>query len=203
MSDVYHAEPQKKFVRVSSYRRSNPPESYEVALARISELEVIVEDIGASIEFGDPQEFDTDEDFFDWKKRAIHALAWRRSELHFLNRWIKLPAQLNEKQQAALEGMASDIGRLVDLIRERYTPLYSEKNMPQQPSDAYKRISELGPLLSDCTRLFTNLKKQAKDIGLDNTSLSAVRQPLSSINSQIVAERVLLSQFLISYRVHP
>jgi hypothetical protein len=193
----------RAIARGGHYNSRNLPPSHEVALSRISELELAVQSIETQLEFGDPDEFDTDEAYLGWKKRSTSALAHYRNELHFLRRWIRggrPPSSSDEHYRAALESITSSVRRMTDLMKDAYKRVYTEGHLPSDLATAHKRSSQIVPLIQRCNGLFADLKKQAEEGKVGDDTMVKLRRPLSTLYMEMVAERKLLGEFMRSQR---
>lgn len=194
---------QQSIARGGYYNSRNPPPSHEVALSRISELELVTQNIETQLEFSNPNEFDTDEAHAGWKRRSTRALTYYRNELHFLRRWLrggKPPSSSDERYRTALENITTSVRRMTELMKDAYKRVYVEGHMPSNLAVARKRSLEIVPLIQRCTGLFADLKKQAEEGEIGDDTMVKLRRPLSRLYMDMMAERKLLNEFMREQR---
>ena len=82
---------------VVRFSRTNPPPSKEAALTRTDLLDEKVTLIETQLEHHSPDSFESEEAYEGWRKRAMDALGFARTERRFLRKWVA------DRQHEALE----------------------------------------------------------------------------------------------------
>jgi hypothetical protein len=194
---------EKKVIeRGGLYNRANPPPSEEVALARIRDIEISVQSCAAQLEFGNPDEFDTDEEFYIWKDKTTKALAHYQTEVQFLYRWVRggKPGLSNgESYRVALEAITGAVARMTKEMSGAYTCIYTGNNPPPDLTTAQARKEELASLNFRFQALFQELKGKEKLPSGDEIAehkMRRLKSPLSKLFSAMSAESKLLGDFI-------
>ena len=70
------------------YGIKNPPESLDAAVNKLDELLTSEEQVTAQLENSNADDFETDDQYTEWKTRAVGALGYIRTERKFLEKWV-------------------------------------------------------------------------------------------------------------------
>ena len=186
------------------YSRVNPPPSLEIAIARRDELEHIEQHIGAKADFRTPDDFTSDEEYDAWKRRAVAAIAYFRTELRFLDRWIKqrtpCDQQKDQKNREAVERLRNHVQKARDMLASSYTPVFSACSLPQDAVLAEARMQELVELIRRFNAFFAAFKEEAKNI-VSQPEMIDLRRPLTTIYQQIMAERSIVVHYVNKHNI--
>lgn len=189
-----------------SYR--NQPPSYEVALARLHELEVAVQSIDVQLQHSNPNEFPDDDTFLTWKGRATGAMGHYKAEIAYLERWMGVRGSQSghgrDGQQhvssgqyrTGIEEIAADVQRMTTDVRQKYKRVYVEGNMPPDVAAARKRRNEFYEPMQLCVRYFKELKSKGEASSIGEEKMVKLRKPLSTLYMEMQAESKLIGKFI-------
>ena len=202
----------KRIERGRLYTYGNPPPSREAAISRLETLEVAVAEVVAQLEKPDFNGFATNYHFEYWKVRATNALAHMRAEINYLQRWINHQDQLDREKQNQLnrekhevaipipEGIEASIWNIVEIMRKKFHPVYTEGRLPLDLAETYNRKYELYVIGKEFMKIFEDLKVQGKTAEVGRQKMINAQRPLSDLYQELIAERKLLNDFLSEKR---
>lgn len=135
-----------------AFSLQNPPDSIEIAHARLAYVEVDIEHVRAQLEFRNPDDFETDDDYFEWKGRAMSAYAHKRREISFLERWINTQELLalvlkTNKADSPISGIVSVVERVRAQLHAEYQIVYTNNIEPPDLVSAQRRKNYIDILI--------------------------------------------------------
>lgn len=200
-----------KIARGGFYSYRNPPPSHEVALARLQEVEVTIESISVQLEHTKPDEFETHDDFLNWKGRTMDAAGHYRNEIKYLERWVGVrgdradgaggPQHVSGDQyRTSLEEVIVFAQQMAIQMRELYKRVYVEGHMPPDLATARKRREVLRDIERRFQDFFKSLRSEAQSVGVGEDKMLTLRKPMGKLLEDLKAELRLLSSFIDEQR---
>ncbi len=201
---------QTEVPRINHYSRINPPPSGEVALKRIDGLSVEVTQIEVELDHADPEFFQTEEGYQHWRHRATKALGHKKSELVFLERWVREQEYVARRFVEPVRGSAeihrdlrtdaqSIRNRVADLVREirgSYTPCYTAVHEVESMPVANERLTQLARVRHQLQAAFAEVTAAWTSHRLRRGDLSGVKSPLQKILMEIEIETSVVREYV-------
>ncbi len=200
----------------------DPPDSVGIAHIRLAHIELDIEHVRAQLEFKNLDEFETDNDYYEWRGRAMSAYAYKRREVGFLERWMNTQELLASvldasKTDSPIIGIISVMERVRAQLRVEYQIVYTRSLEPPDLVSAQRRKSYLDILVQkykgvaqglimlldlchvddkECRRLLTKLISSVADIEKENQLLRAFlrKQRSSAVETLMSALRRCLEE---------
>jgi hypothetical protein len=177
------------------FNKLNPPKSEEEAQRKIIQLNDDICHIEADLEHKEVESYPSEADYEIWRKRAISALGYKKSEQKYLDSWLKgVDAErLIQNKSRSLESLRVRIRGFADKI-EQTLP-----GMTGQPSSlevALKRQNDLKMLHQEIETEFVQVKASAKTSGLTEKELTEVRKPLKVALNEVESRQRSLQGYI-------
>lgn len=154
------------------YGLTNPPPSKEIAAERLQVMQVEAEAIEVQLEHADPGEYENENSYLLWRRKALRALAYYRTERNYLEQWLALQPLSREKEQELL----SMINKAVEDFRGKYQRVHDVNNPPNNLQGARSRLHELQTLVREIEGVFITFSEAAKEV--DSSERKRLRSPL-------------------------
>lgn len=178
----------------------NPPENVHSATMFVEVLEKDEEHILAAIETRIIDDFERDDDYYDWLRRAERALALTRTERRFLIQWVqeRVPKfrPYEESREKLLEELQRYAQQLADEVKELCKAVYAANRLPPEVAAAETRLTELLVIHTQLDERFANLRVEWARHALEQSLQKRVRAPLQHLLGMIAAEEKILRQFI-------
>lgn len=183
-----------------------PPPSVAIAYVRLEHVIGTTEHIRAQLEFAHPDDYETDEEFNDWKRRAVSALAYNRTETSFLERWISrqelIPLTLNSNGWTdPVPGFASAIESVSALFRAEYQAIYTENFLPPDIISAQERKDKLNALSQKYKGVVAGFSLLFKICKVNTQSRDTMSNLLDGLVSSLEKEDRLVGRYIRSRRM--
>jgi len=199
-----------QIARGGFYNHDNPPLSTDIAQTRLYEIERVIEDISVQLDHTRADEFETDEDFFVWKSRAMKAAGHYRSESRYLERWMKEQTRTrtsdetksdvqhitSSQHQMALRRVSEEVQRVTLRVQKLYKRTYVEGHLPADIQVAQVRRKLLRDLELEFRACFMSLRNEAHAFGVGAKKLAELRRPISKLHEELKSEIQLLTNFI-------
>lgn len=195
-------------VRQTRFGPSNPPDDEQVAQARKETLDQEIAFLEVTIDLRVPGDFSSEEAYTDWRKRAISAFGFMRSEATFIRQWLAsrgcggVETLAFNKRQKELNRIALGIRRqaqeLADEIGKTYAPVFSPDNSPPDIASARDRLDRVICIKRQVEIAFTTVTNAWTAHPLQRQDLPGVKAPLQRMAASIEAELVFLRGFIRS-----
>lgn len=194
------------------FSASNPPSTEEEANEVLEQLEEQLAQVEAQLDHADPDDWASDGEYRDWRRRATGAVGFIRREQKFLQNWLKQKETERKQQEKSKRPSISGLGPrdlahiaqgirkraevLAEEIGQQYSSMYSPEKLPSGVASAHQRIEELSSVRAKLQVAFTEITAAWTEHPLRRSDIGAAKLPLSRILGAVEAETAALRQYI-------
>lgn len=171
-----------------SYNRTNPPPNNEAALAKIDSLEIDLVKIEKRLQEACTAEFNSEDEYTEWQKKASTAALYKRREINFLQNWVSgisnqtylgNPNTLAVEIRGRAKKLASEVG---------YEVVFSEDKPPTSIAAANERREQLVGYHQKLQAAFQEIAAEGQMHHLPKARLASLKTPLSQVVVRVEEE---------------
>ncbi len=130
------------------YSTKSPPLNFDAALDRIEILEKEIATIECKLDFAEMPHF-SDDEYDDWRYRAIKALSYKKPELHYL-------------QAYAIEQAVVSVRKTADTVREAFKKSLPDREKARKSArerTAIERLKQIEGLQNELCKSLIPLRR--------------------------------------------
>lgn len=180
------------------FSRLNPPKSEEEAQRKLEQLADDISHIEADLEHKEVESFPNEADYEIWRKRAISALGYKKSELKFLETWMKQFAEA--KVKASHDATVQHYKERVAASVQRFSTVFKTVHGFHAPVGdavgAQARLDVLVKAVAEIEKELSELNEFSMATGLTHTEAAEAKKPLAKLLKEGATEIYYLRDFL-------
>lgn len=174
------------------YGHQNPPPSKDEARERLDALELDIQQVKVQIEFGDPKDFDTDEEFREWKSRAMKSIAIYSAEMSYLRSFLNDGKRVSD---ADVKEVRKGIDKITKNVKRRYREIIGDGSITDV-AVAKPQYTALEPFVEEVGNTFVAIREGAQAKGIGKGRLSGYWRDLSDLYQEMNRHLGKLGRFL-------
>lgn len=172
------------------YSRNNPPQNIEEAEEALDAIEATIAQIEVDLQYKEPDEDFTIDQFEAWKNRAQNALTHYKRKERYLNSFIR--------EMRANLIFLEELNKIDDYTELLLKQINYEKEDLEKCSsyDLYIRLNELSLKKKEVENERSNLKERAKALGISKLVMANTKKRLNNLYDHIHQESNSISQLI-------
>lgn len=177
------------------YGHKNPPTSVDAARERLDALELDIQQVKAQIEFADPNDFSVNDEFHEWKKRAMRAIASYSAEMSYLRSFVN-GGEVNKRvSDADVKEVRKEIDKITKNVRKHYHEIIGD-GLITDVIVADTQYASLDAFREDVGNMFVAIREGAKAKGIGKGRLSGYWRDMSDLYLEMNRHLGKLGRFL-------